>query len=64
MIYEALKAKGTPTAYVAFEGEQHGFRSAENNITALESELYFYGKVLGFEPAGDLPKVDIDNLQE
>ncbi|MEM9743565.1 MAG: prolyl oligopeptidase family serine peptidase [Pseudomonadota bacterium] len=62
MIYEALKAKGTPTAYLPFEGEQHGFRSAENNIKALESELYFYGKVLGFEPAGTLPAVTIDNL--
>ena len=62
MIYQAVKTRGTPTAYVAFEGEQHGFRSAENNITALQSELYFYGKVLGFEPAGDLPAVEIDNL--
>ncbi|MEM7100209.1 MAG: prolyl oligopeptidase family serine peptidase [Pseudomonadota bacterium] len=61
-IYEALKEKGTPTAYIPFEGEQHGFRKAENNITALESELYFYGKVLGFTPAGDLPEVEIDNL--
>ena len=64
VIYAAVKAKGTPTAYVAFEGEQHGFRSAENNIKALQSELYFYGKVLGFEPAGDLPNVAIDNLPE
>ncbi len=64
MIYEAVKAKGTPTAYVPFEGEQHGFRKAENNITALESELYFYGKVLGFTPHGDLPAVEIDNLVE
>lgn len=64
MIYEAVKAKGTPTAYVAFEGEQHGFRKAQNNITALQSELYFYGKVLGFEPAGELPEVKIDNLIE
>ena len=54
----------TSGAYVAFEGEQHGFRSAENNVTALESELYFYGKVLGFEPAGELPAVEIDNLVE
>jgi dipeptidyl aminopeptidase/acylaminoacyl peptidase len=64
MIYEAVKAKGTPTAYIAFAGEQHGFRKAENTIRALESELYFYGKVLGFKPHGDLPEVDIDNLIE
>jgi dipeptidyl aminopeptidase/acylaminoacyl peptidase len=64
MIDEAVKAKGTPTAYVPFAGEQHGFRRAENNIIALESELYFYGKVLGFKPAGDLREVAIDNLIE
>jgi dipeptidyl aminopeptidase/acylaminoacyl peptidase len=26
MIVDALRAKGMPVAYVAFEGEQHGFR--------------------------------------
>ncbi|MEM7080557.1 MAG: prolyl oligopeptidase family serine peptidase [Pseudomonadota bacterium] len=61
-IYAALKARGTPTAYVPFEEEQHGFRKAENNIIALESELYFYGRILGFTPHGNLPAVDIDNL--
>ncbi|MEM7364608.1 MAG: prolyl oligopeptidase family serine peptidase [Pseudomonadota bacterium] len=61
-IFKALKKKGTATAYVPFEGEQHGFRSAANNITALQSELYFYGRVLGFTPHGDLPNVAIENL--
>ncbi len=61
-IYAALKARGVPTAYLAFEGEGHGFRRAENRIRALEAELYFYGKVLGFEPAGELPAIDIDGL--
>ncbi len=63
-IHSALQARGTPTAYVPFEGEQHGFRKAENNVTALQSELYFYGRVLGFTPHGDLPEVQIDNLIE
>ena len=40
---EALRAKGVPVAYLAFEGEQHGFRRAENIKRALEAELYFYG---------------------
>ncbi|MEM1436403.1 MAG: prolyl oligopeptidase family serine peptidase [Pseudomonadota bacterium] len=62
-IYQALRKRGTPTAYIPFEGEQHGFRKAENQIKALESELYFYGRVLDFVPAGDLPAVVIDNLQ-
>ncbi len=63
-IHQALQARGTPTAYVPFEGEQHGFRKAENNVTALQSELYFYGRVLGFTPHGELPAVQIDNLVE
>ncbi len=58
----ALRAKGIAVAYVAFEGEQHGFRRAENIQRALEAELYFYGRVLGFTPADDLPPVPIDNL--
>lgn len=62
MIYEALKSRGVPTAYVAFEGESHGFRKAENQIAAREAELYFYAKVLGFTPADNLPPIAIDNL--
>lgn len=54
-----LAANGTPHAYVAFEGEQHGFRKAENIIRAVEAELSFYGQVLGFEPAGDIEPVAI-----
>ena len=51
MMAAAVRAKGLPVAYVTFEGEQHGFRKAENIVRALESELYFYGKVFGFTPA-------------
>ncbi|KAH9495028.1 Dipeptidyl aminopeptidase BIII, partial [Bulinus truncatus] len=51
MIYEAVKAKGLPAMFVLFEGEQHGFRKAENIQTSLDGEFYFFGKVLGFEPA-------------
>ena len=50
-IVSALAAKGVPHAYVPFEGEQHGFRKAENIVRSLEVELWFYGKILGFEPA-------------
>ncbi|WOJ95447.1 S9 family peptidase [Congregibacter brevis] len=62
MIYDALKSRGVPTAYVAFEGESHGFRKAENQIAAREAELYFYAKVLGLNPADELPGITIDNL--
>ena len=45
----ALAERGIPHAYVAFPGEQHGFRQAENIRTALDGELYFYSQVFGFE---------------
>ncbi len=47
----ALQAGGIPHAYLAFEGEQHGFRRAETKVRCLEAELAFYGRILGFEPA-------------
>ncbi|GAB5413035.1 MAG: S9 family peptidase [Congregibacter sp.] len=62
-IYEALKERGVPTAYLAFEGESHGFRKSENRIASREAELYFYARVLGFTPADDLPEIAIDNLE-
>ena len=45
-------------AYVPFEGEQHGFRKAENIVRALEAELWFYGEVFGFDPADAIAPVD------
>ena len=62
MMFEAVKAKGIPTAYVPFEGEQHGFRRSENIERALEAELYFYSRVFGFEPADAIEPVEIENL--
>ena len=58
-IVVALKAQGTPVAYLEFEGEQHGFRRAENIVRSLESELAFYGRVFGFTPDGSLPPVTL-----
>ena len=62
MMFDAVRAKGLPTAYIAFEGEQHGFRRAENIKRALEAELYFYSKVFGFDLADSIEPVDIVNL--
>lgn len=56
----ALKRNGVPHAYLAFEGEAHGFRLAETEIRCLEAELYFYGRILDFEPADELEPVEID----
>ena len=58
----ALQAKGLPVAYIAFAGEQHGFRRAQNIKRALDGEFYFYSRVFGFEPAETLEPVEIQNL--
>ena len=57
MMADALRRKGVPFAYLAFEGEQHGFRQAPNIRRSLEAELSFYGQLLGFEPADDIEPV-------
>ena len=58
-IVAAARDAGVPHAYLLFEGEQHGFRRAENIARALEAELAFYGEVLGFEPADDIEPIDV-----
>jgi dipeptidyl aminopeptidase/acylaminoacyl peptidase len=58
----ALRAKGVPVAYLPFEGEQHGFRRAENIRRALDAELYFYSRIFGFELAEPVEAVAVDNL--
>ena len=55
----ALHAQGIPVAYIAFEGEGHGFRKKESVQRALEAELSFYAQVFGFEPADDIERVTL-----
>jgi dipeptidyl aminopeptidase/acylaminoacyl peptidase len=62
MMVEALRAKGLPVAYLTFEGEQHGFRRAENIKRACEAEHYFYSKIFDFELAGPIEPAPIENL--
>jgi len=62
LILDSLKKRGVPVAYVPFPGEQHGFRKAENIIRAHEAELFFYSRILGFEPADRIEPVEIFNL--
>jgi hypothetical protein len=56
-----VRARGLPVAYLLFEGESHGFRRAETIRRALEAELWFYGRVLGFEPADAIEPVTLEN---
>ena len=61
-MFQAVRAKGLPVAYLPFPGEQHGFRRAENIKRSLDGELYFYSRVFGFELADEVEPVPIDNL--
>jgi dipeptidyl aminopeptidase/acylaminoacyl peptidase len=62
VIVDALKRRGIPYAYIAFEGEGHGFRKAENVKRASEAHLSFLAQMSGFEPADELEPVEIENL--
>ena len=62
LMVEALRAKRLPVAYIAFEGEGHGFRRAENIKRSLEAELYFYSRIFGFPLADAVEPVLIENL--
>jgi hypothetical protein len=45
-----------------FEGEQHGFRRAENIRRSLDGELYFLSRVFGFALPEAIEPVEIANL--
>lgn len=62
MMVQSLRDKGLPVAYLAFQGEGHGFRSAENIKKALLAHLYFLSRIYGFTPAGEIEEVRIENL--
>ena len=60
-MHQALLNKGIPTCIKLYEGEQHGFRKAENIEDALDSELSFYGKIFGISVPHAVD-IDIDNM--
>ena len=62
VMVDALRNKGLPVAYLAFEGEQHGFRKPENVVRSLEAEMYFYSRILDFDLADKIEPVEIENL--
>ena len=59
---EVLERKGIPYAYLAFEGEGHGFRRQENIKRSLEATLSFVGQVFGFAAADELESLAIAHL--
>jgi len=62
MMYDALRTAGVPCAYIAYPGEQHGFRQAAHIARSLEAELYFFRRVLGIDAAEDIEPIPIANL--
>jgi hypothetical protein len=64
MMVDRLRAQGLPFAYVAFAGEGHGFRRAENIKRILDAELYFYSRVFGFDLPDMVEPVQIENLPQ
>jgi dipeptidyl aminopeptidase/acylaminoacyl peptidase len=54
--------KKLPYAYVAFEGEQHGFRQAKNIRRSIEGELYFVSQIFDLGLADQIEPVKIENF--
>ena len=63
VIVAALAAKHIPHAYIAFEGEGHGFRGAYAIRRTLEARLTFLAQVFGYQPADDLEPLDMPGLE-
>jgi dipeptidyl aminopeptidase/acylaminoacyl peptidase len=61
-IVAALKERRIPHAYLAFEGEGHGFRVAANIRRSLEAEASFYAQVFGFTLADDFAPLKVEFL--
>jgi dipeptidyl aminopeptidase/acylaminoacyl peptidase len=62
LMVEAMRRKRLPFAYVAYEGEGHGFRQAKNIKRTLDAELYFYSRIFGFPLPEPVEPVEIENL--
>jgi dipeptidyl aminopeptidase/acylaminoacyl peptidase len=62
MLAAAARRRGLPVALIMFDGEGHGFRRAETIKAAIEAQIYFLGRIFGFEPADQVPPISIDNL--
>ncbi|MGA5168735.1 MULTISPECIES: prolyl oligopeptidase family serine peptidase [Streptomyces] len=54
----AMAGRGIPHAYIAFEGEGHGFRRADTVVRALEAELALYLQVFGITRP-DVPPLEL-----
>ncbi|MFF0740054.1 prolyl oligopeptidase family serine peptidase [Streptomyces sp. NPDC004111] len=53
-----MAGRGVPHAYIAFEGEGHGFRRADTMVRALEAELSLYAQAFGIDRT-DVPRLEL-----
>jgi dipeptidyl aminopeptidase/acylaminoacyl peptidase len=63
-IVDALWERRIPHGYIAFDGEDHGFRQAASITRSFEAELSFLAQVFGFEPADELEPIRVEGLDE
>ena len=62
-MYDAVRERGVPTAYVTFAGEGHGLRRADSIARLLDAETYFFSRVSGIQPPAGVESILIDNLE-
>jgi dipeptidyl aminopeptidase/acylaminoacyl peptidase len=55
---EQMAGRRVPHAYIAFEGEGHGFRRADTLVRALEAELSLYAQTFRVQRA-DVPLLEL-----
>ena len=46
-----------------FAGEGHGFRDPDSIVRAAQLELSFLAQVWGYDPAEQLPALEVENLR-
>ena len=61
-IVDALWERRIPHAYLAFEGEDHGFRKADSIVRSFEAELSFFAQVFGFDPADEIAPIEVQGI--
>lgn len=61
-MHDSLIERGVSTAYLLFDGEQHGFRNEANIRRALEAEFYFYSQIFDFQIPEEIEPIEIKNL--
>ncbi len=58
-IYAGLRSQGVPCELKIYEGEAHGFRSPQVVADSLETELWFYSQVFGFDVSLDINTMEM-----